>query len=168
MGNIYLKWKELRPSSQNQHQLSKLKHGTSVRLTKSVLNNISVNTLFYSGTHLISLSSAQLKSPNSPIKPIKSPETTDASCHKKMAAQLEFLSEPPTSSMIKVFSDTLKFKISQSEETLTRSSDLFKLSNTLMSSVRSAQQAGNQVAKLWSQTLMPLRPRNTSRDNEER
>merc|ERR1712127_208004 len=60
-----LKWKVKKLLSPSQLQLSKLKHGMSTKLRKSALNNISVNTLFSSGIHLISHLYAQLKSPNS-------------------------------------------------------------------------------------------------------
>ena len=88
----------------------------------------------------------------------------DALFHKKMEAQLVFLSEPPTSLMTKVSLDMLKFKISQLVETLTKSSDSFKLSNTLTNSVRSAHLAGSQEAKLWFQ--IPTRQKNILKDNE--
>tara|TARA_B110000285_G_C14886725_1_gene496560 strand:- start:51 stop:359 length:309 start_codon:yes stop_codon:yes gene_type:complete len=88
----------------------------------------------------------------------------DVLSHKKMEAQLVFLSEPPTSLMIKVSLDMLKFKIFQLVETLTRSSDSYKLSNTLTNSVRFAHLDGSQEAKLWFQILTRLK--NILRDNE--
>jgi hypothetical protein len=85
----------------------------------------------------------------------------------RMEAQLVSPSEPPTSSMTKVFLDTLKSKISQSAETLTRSYVLSKPSNTPMSTVRFAHQAGSQEVKQWLLMQTIQRPKNSSRDNEK-
>ena len=91
----------------------------------------------------------------------------DALSQMKMVARKVSHSEQLILLMIKVFSDTPRFKIFQLVETLTKSLDLYKLSNTLMNSVRSAQPVGNQVAKPWFQMLMQLKQKNISKDNED-
>jgi len=83
-----------------------------------------------------------------------------------MEVLLVLLLELLISLIPRVFLDTLRSKISQLEETLMKFLDLFKHSNTLMNSEKSAHLDGNQEVKPWFQMLILPKQKNSSRDND--